>query len=137
MLMIGYFEELSSERQIAWRCADSLSLRTFLRLEAHAKTPDHSSLSRTRQRIDLDTHQAIFDWMLKRLTEHDLLKGNKLGVDASTMEANAAMRSIVRTDTGEEYDEFLTGLAKESGIETPTSQDLVRLDCKRTASGQA
>ncbi len=137
MLIIGYFEKLDSERQIAWRCADSLSLRAFLRLEPQSKTPDHSSLSRTRQRIDLDTHRAVFDWVLKRLREHDLLRGNTLGVDASTMEANAAMRSIVRTDTGEKYDEFLTGLAKESGIETPTSQDLVRLDRKRTASGQA
>jgi len=131
MLMIGYFEKLDSERQIAWRCSDSLSLRTFLGLEPQANTPDHSSLSRTRQRIDLETHQAVFDWVLKRLAEYELLKGRTLGVDASTMEANAAMRSIVRKETGETYREFLTGLAKESGIQTPTSQDLARLDRKR------
>jgi transposase len=131
MLMIGYFEKLDSERQIAWRCADSLSLRAFLRLEPQAKTPDHSSLSRTRQRIDLDTHQAVFDWVLKRLAEYELLKGRTLGVDASTMEANAAMRSIVRKDTGETYGEFLTGLAVSSGVETPTAQDLAKFDRSR------
>ncbi len=131
MLMIGYFEKLDSERQIAWRCSDSLSLRAFLGLEPQANTPDHSSLSRTRQRIDLDTHQAVFDWVLKRLAEHELLKGRTLGVDASTMEANAAMRSIVRKETRETYREFLTGLAKDSGIETPTAEDLARLDRKR------
>lgn len=131
MLMIGYFEKLDSERQIDWRCSDSLSLRAFLGLEPQANTPDHSSLSRTRQRIDLETHQAVFDWVLKRLAEYELLKGRTLGVDASTMEANAAMRSIVRKETGETYGAFLTGLAKESGIQTPTSQDLVGLDRKR------
>ena len=131
MLMIGYFEKLDSERQIDWRCSDSLSLRAFLRLEPQANTPDHSSLSRTRQRIDLETHQAVFDWVLKRLAEHELLKGRTLAVDASTMEANAAMRSIVRKETGETYGAFLTGLATESGIQTPTAQELARLDRKR------
>ena len=131
MLMIGYFEKLDSERQIAWRCSDSLSLRAFLRLEPQANTPDHSSVSRTRQRVDLDTHQSVFDWVLKRLAEHELLQGRILGVDASTMEANAAMRSIVRKETGETYRDFLTGLAHASGIETPTAEDLARLDRKR------
>ena len=131
MLMIGYFEKLDSERQIAWRCDDSRSLRAFLGIAENRPTPDHSNLSRTRQRIDLETHQAVFDWVLKRLAEHELLKGRTLGVDASTMEANAAMRSIVRNETGESYREFLTALAKESGIETPTAEDLAKFDRQR------
>ncbi len=131
MLMIGYFEKLDSERQIAWRCDDSRSLRAFLGIAENQPTSDHSNLSRTRQRIDVETHQAVFDWVLKRLAEHELLKGRTLGVDASTMEANAAMRSIVRRETGESYREFLTALAKESGIETPTAEDLAKFDRKR------
>jgi len=131
MLMIGYFEKLDSERQIAWRCDDSRSLRTFLRIAENQPTPDHSNLSRTRQRIDVETHQAVFDWVLKRLAEHELLKGRTLGVDASTMEANAAMRSIVRNESGASYREFLTALAQESGIETPTAEDLAKFDRKR------
>jgi transposase len=131
MLMIGYFEKLESERQIAWRCDDSRSLRAFLGIAESQPTPDHSNLSRTRQRIDVETHQAVFDWVLKRLAEHDLLKGRTLGVDASTMEANAAMRSIVRNETGESYREFLTALAKESGVATPTAEDLAKFDRQR------
>lgn len=130
-LMIGYFEKLDSERQIAWRCDDSRSLRAFLGIAENQPTPDHSNLSRTRRRIDVETHQAVFDWVLKRLAERDLLKGKTLGVDASTMEADAAMRSIVRNETGESYQEFLTALAQESGIETPTAEDLAKFDRKR------
>jgi transposase len=131
LLMVGYFEKLDSERQIAWRCDDSRSLRAFLGIAENQTTPDHSNLSRTRQRIDLETHQQVFDWVLKRLAEHDLLKGKTLGVDASTMEANAAMRSIVRNAGGESYREFLIGLAKASGIETPTAEDLAKFDRQR------
>jgi transposase len=131
MLLVGYFEKLPSERQIAWRCADSLSLRAFLGLPPGENSPDDSSLNRTRLRLDLETHQAIFDWVLKRLAEHELLKGRTLGVDASTLEANAAMRSIVRRETGQSYREFLTDLAKASGIATPTAADLAKLDRKR------
>jgi len=131
MLMVGYFEKLDSERQIAWRCDDSRSLRAFLGIAENKPAPDHSNLSRTRQRIDLQTHQAVFDWVLKRLAEQDLLKGRTLGVDASTMEANAAMRSIVRNASGESYREFLTALAKESGIETPTAEELAKFDRQR------
>jgi transposase len=131
MLMVGYFEKLPSERQIAWRCADSLSLRAFLGLAPKASSPDDRSLNRTRLRIDLETHQAIFDWVLKRLAEHELLKGQVLGVDGSTLEANAAMRSIVRRETGQSYREFLTDLAKASGIETPTAEDLAKFDRQR------
>jgi transposase len=131
MLMVGYFEKLPSERQIAWRCADSLSLRAFLGLAPGAGSPDDSSLNRTRLRIDLETHQAVFDWVLKRLAEHELLQGRTLGVDASTLEANAAMRSIVRRETGQSYREFLTDLAQGSGLETPTAEDLAQFDRQR------
>jgi len=131
MLMVGYFEKLPSERQIAWRCADSLSLRAFLGLAPGQNSPDDSSLNRTRLRIDLETHQALFDWGLKRLAEHELLKGRVLGVDASTLEANAAMRAIVRRETGQSYREFLTDLAQASGIETPTAEDLAKFDRQR------
>ena len=131
MLLVGYFEKLPSERQIAWRCADSLSLRAFLGLAPGDGSPDDSSLNRARLRIDLETHQAVFDWVLKRLAEHELLKGQRLGIDASTLEANAAMRSIVRRETGQSYREFLADLAKASGIETPTAEDLAKFDRKR------
>lgn len=131
MLMIGYFEKLDSEREIAWRCADSLGLRSFLGYELDRATPDHSSLSRTRNRIDLETHEALFQWALKRLAEHGLLSGGPLGLDASTLEADAAMKSIVRRDTGETYQQFIAGLAKASGIETPTAAQLANFDRKR------
>ncbi len=131
MLMVGYFEGLRSEREIDWRCADSLSLRAFLGYDLSHKTPDHSSLCRIRQRLDLETHQEVFTFVLKVLAEAGLLQGKTLGIDATTMEANAAMKSIVRRDSGESYDAFLESLAKESGIETPTRADLARIDKKR------
>jgi transposase len=135
LLMIGYFEGLDSERVIAWRVADSFALRAFLDLELPEAPPDHSTISRTRRLIDLETHQEVFTWMLKRLAEAGLVKGNTIGIDATTLEANAALRSIVRRDTGESYQEFLTQLAKASGIETPTREDLARLDRKRKHKG--
>jgi len=131
MLMIGYFEGIDSERGIAWRCADSLGLREFLGYDLTRATPDHSSLSVIRNRIDLETHQEVFDFVLGVLKDKGLVKGATVGVDATTLEANAAMRSIVRRDTGEAYNEFLERLAKESGIQTPTREDLVKLDRKR------
>jgi len=131
MLLIGYFEGIDSERGIAWRCTDSLTLRGFLGCGLKDSTPDHSSLSRIRQRLAVETHEEVFTWVLKRLAETGLLKGQTLGIDATTLEANAAMRSIVRKDTGEGYLEFLTGLAKASGIETPTREELAKLDRKR------
>ena len=130
-LLIGYFEGIEGERGIAWRVADSLGLRRFLGIGLDETTPDHSTISRTRRLIDLDTHRAVFAWVLERLAERGLLKGQRLGIDATTLEANAAMRSIVRRDTGASYEEFLRGLAKASGIATPTREDLVRLDRKR------
>jgi transposase len=131
MLLVGFFEGIDSERGIAWRCADSMSLREFLGYDATERTPDHSTLSVIRQRLDLETHEEIFGWVLNLLADQNLLKGKTVGVDGSTLEANAAMRSIVRRDTGASYDDFLTDLAKKSGIETPTREDLARLDRKR------
>ena len=131
MHLIGYFEGIDSERGIEWRCADSLSLRDFLRLGTTERVPDHSWLSKTRSRLPLEVHAAVFGWALQRLSEHGLVKGERIGVDASTMEANAALRTIVRRDSGETYREMLARMAAESGIATPTAEDLVRLDRKR------
>src|SRR6201993_1796697 len=130
-LMVGYFEGIDSERGIAWRLADSLALRRFLRIGLDEQTPDHSTISRARRLIAIDRHREVFAWVLGLLAERGLLKGQRMGIDATTLEANAAMRSIVRRDSGETYDEFLCGLAKASGIDTPTREDLVRLDRKR------
>ena len=131
MHLVGYFEGIDSERGLEWRCADSLSLREFLRLGTTEPVPDHSWLSKTRARLPLEVHEAIFTWVLQRLAEHGLIQGDRIGVDASTMEANAALRAIVRRDSGEGYREMLQRLAKESGIATPTADDLIRLDRKR------
>ena len=131
MHLVGYFEGIGSERGLSWRCSDSLSLRDFLRLESRDRVPDHSWLSKTRSRLPHEVHQAIFDWVLAQIAEAGLVKGERIGVDASTLEANAALRNIVRRDTAEGYREMLERLAQESGIETPTAADLVRLDRKR------
>ena len=128
MHLVGYFEGINSERGLEWRCSDSLSLREFLRLGERDRVPDHSWLSRTRKRLPLETHQAMFDWVLSEIAKSGLVKGDRIGVDASTMEANAALRNIVRCDTGEGYREMLGQLAAASGIETPTAADLTRLD---------
>jgi transposase len=131
MHLVGYFEGIDSERGLEWRCSDSLSLREFLRLGLSEPVPDHSWLSKTRSRLPLEVHEAVFAWVLQRLAERDLIKGDRIGVDASTIESNAALRAIVRRDTGEGYRAMLERLAKESGITTPTAEDLVRLDRKR------
>ncbi len=135
LLLIGYFEGLDAERGIAWRAADSLGLRSFLRIGLDEAPPDHSTISRTRRLIDVETHREVFLWVLRVLAERGLLKGKTMGIDATTLEANAALRSIVRRDSGEGYQEFLTGLAKESGIETPTRAALARMDRKRNKKG--
>ena len=135
MLLLGYFEGLDSERAIAWRAADSLSLREFLDVALDENPPDHSTVSRTRRRIDLETHQAVFTWVLQRLTDAGLVKGKTIGIDAKTLEANAALRSIVRRDSGEGYETFLRRLAAASGIATPTRAELARLDRKRPKKG--
>jgi transposase len=130
-LLIGYFEGIGAERGIAWRLADSLALRRFVGIGLEENTPDHSTISRTRRLIDVDTQREVFSWVLGVLADGGLLKGKRIAIDATTLEANAAMRSIVRRDTGESYEEFLRGLAKASGIATPTREDLARLDRKR------
>ena len=135
LLLVGYFEGLDSERAIAWRVADSLTLRDFLGLAFPDAPPDHSTISRTRRLIDLETHRDMFTWVLERLGEAGLVKGKTIAIDATTLEANAALRHIVRRDTGESYQEFLTTLAQASGIETPTRADLARLDRKRKKKG--
>jgi transposase len=135
LLLLGYFEGLDSERAIAWRAADSLSIRSFLGLELHEPMPDHSTISRTRRLIDVETHRAVFTWVLQRLADSGLVQGKMLGIDATTLEANAALRSIVRRDSGETYPEFLTQLAEASGIATPTREDLARLDRHRKKKG--
>lgn len=135
MLFIGFFEGIDSERGIAWRVADSMGLRRFLGYELTEGTPDHSSVSRTRRLMSVETHRKVFQWVLGVLAKENVLKGKTLGIDATTLEANAALRSIVRRDTGESYEEFLTRLAKASGIQTPTRADLVRLDKTRKGKG--
>jgi transposase len=135
LLLIGYFEGIDSERGIAWRAADSLALRDFLGVGLDQAPPDHSTISRTRRLIALETHRAVFTWVLQCLSTAGLVKGRTIGIDATTLEANAALRSIVRRDSGESYEEFLTTLAKASGIGTPTRADLSRIDRKRKRKG--
>ena len=131
MHMVGYFEGIDSERGIVWRCSDSFSLRDFLRLANRDKVPDHSWLSKTRSRLPHEAHEKVFGWVLNLVAERGLVKGERVGVDGSTMEANAALRTIVRRDSGETYRAMLTRMAQESGVETPTIDDLIRLDRKR------
>ena len=121
---------------IAWRVADSLSLRAFLDLDVTEAPPNHSTLSRTRRLIDVETHVAVFTWVLERLAGAGLVQGKTVGVDATTLEANAAMRSIERRDTGESYEAFVRQLAKASGIETPTRAELARFDRSRKDAGR-
>jgi transposase len=135
LLLLGYFEGLDSERGIAWRAADSLGVRAFLGLALTDAAPDHSTISRTRRLIDLDTHRAVFTWVLQCLGIAGLVQGKTIAIDATTLEANAALRSIVRRDTGETYDAFLTKLAQASGIATPTRADLAKFDRKRKKKG--
>jgi len=134
-LLVGYFEGLDGDRAIAWRIADSLSLRKFLGYGLDETTPDHSTISRTRRLYWLSTHQAVFKWVLKRLAEKGLVRGETVSIDATTLEANAALRSIVRRDSGQGYEEYLKGLAKAAGIEEPTREQLARLDRKRKKKG--
>lgn len=131
MHVVGYFEGIDSERGIVWRCSDSYSLRDFLRLANRDKVPDHSWLSKTRSRLPHEVHEKVFGWVLALVAEGGLVKGERIGVDGSTMEANAALRTIVRRDSGETYRQMLTRMAQESGVATPTLDDLVRLDRAR------
>lgn len=131
MLFVGYFEGLDSQRGIAWRCADSLALRAFLGVPLTESTPDHSSLTRVRQRLPDEVHEAVFVWVLGLARERKLLTGSAVGIDSTTVEANAAMKAIVRKDTGEDYKAYLRRLAQEAGIDEPTDEDLRRFDKTR------
>ena len=131
VMMVGFFEGLDSERGIAWRLADSLTLRQFLSIGLDEKTPDHVTISRTRRLIDGETHQRIFSWVLERLAQAGLIKGKTIGVDSTTLEANAAMKSIVRRDTGESYMAYLKRLAEADGIDAKDAAALLRMDRKR------
>ena len=131
MLLIGFFEGIDSERGIAWRVADSLSLREFLGFSVTEGTPDHSTVSRTRRLLPVETHKAVFRWFVRILGEEGLIEGQTVAIDATTLEANAAMRSIRRRDDGRRYEEYLKDLAKAEGLENPTREQLARMDRKR------
>src|SRR5215207_5358513 len=130
-LFIGFFEGLDSERGIAWRAADSLSLRQFLGYEVNELPPDHSTLSRTRRLLSVETHKAVFRWVNQVLIQSGLIKGQTVSIDATTLEANAAMRSIVRRDTGIGYEGWLSEVARAEGLENATRQQLARRDRRR------
>jgi transposase len=132
--LMGYFEGIDSERGIAYRLSDSLSLREFLGLSLEEQTPDHSTLSKTRRRMNLGTHKAVFSWVLKKLAAEGLLSGKNVGIDATTLEANAALKSIVRRDDGASYDEHVAGLMKTEGVEDPPPAKRQRFDRKRKKS---
>src|SRR6266852_4415217 len=134
-LLLGYLEGIDSERGIAWRLADSLSLRKFIAYTLTEETPDHSTLSRTRRLFSVETHRAVFRWVLKILAEEGLVQGKTVSIDATTLEANAALRSLVRRDNGQKYDDYLKDLAKAAGIEDPTREQMARLDRKRKKKG--
>jgi len=131
MLLLGYFEGIESERGIAWRAADSLSFRGFLDYDLSEGTPDHSTVSRTRRLYAIHTHRAVMKWVLKILRKHGLADGQSVCIDATTLQANASMKSLVRRDTGQAYDDYLRQLAAAEGIEQATKEQLARLDRKR------
>jgi transposase len=131
MLLIGYFEGIGSQRGIAWRCSDSLSLRDFLAIPLTEDSPDHSTLSVVRDRLPAEVHQAVFTWVLRLLNEKQLVKGKTVGVDSTTLEANAAMKSIVRRDTGDDYETYVKQLMAKEGIKDPSSEEVRRFDQQR------
>ena len=131
MLLVGFMEGIDSERGIAWRVADSLSLREFLGLGLAEQTPDHSTVSRTRRLYSVETHKAVFRWLLPLLGAQGLADGQTVAIDGTTLEANAAMRSIRRRDDGRKYEEYLKELAQAEGMENPTREQMARLDRKR------
>jgi transposase len=136
MIFVGFFEGLDSQRMIAWRCADSLSLKAFLGYALTEETPDHSSLTRIRQRFPLELFQEVFRFVLKLVDEQGLLKGKTVGVDSTFLEANAAMKSIVRKDTGENWEQYLKGLAEKDGVPIENKADLIRYDKQRNKEGK-
>jgi transposase len=135
VMLIGFFEGIESERGIAWRLADSLCLRQFLQIGLDERTPDHVTISRTRRLMDEATHQEVFGWVLRQVARAGLLKGKTIGIDATTLEANAAMKSIVRRDTQESYTEYLKHLAETAGLEATDEAALRRMDRRRKKKG--
>jgi transposase len=135
MLFVGYFEGIDSQRGIAWRCADSLALRQFLGVPLDEGTPDHSTLTNTRKRLPAAVFTEVFQFVLSIAAERKLLSGKTVGADSTTLEANAAMKSIVRKDTGEDWAEYVTRLMREEGVigpaEEPTAEAVRRYDQKR------
>ncbi len=135
MLLVGYFEGIDSQRGIAWRCADSLSLRSFLGIPLDKNSPDHSTLSLTRRRLPPEVFEEVFQFVLKIAADKKLLSGQTMGVDSTTLEANAAMKSIVRRETGEDWKKYVTRLMREEGViaedDQPTDEDVRRFDKKR------
>lgn len=131
MVLVGYFEGISSQRGIAWRCSDSRSLAEFLGVPVEEETPDHSSLSRIHDRLPLEVHEAMFAFVLKLAIDNKLLAGKTVAVDSTMLEADAAMKSIVRRDTGDDWKKYLRGLAAEAGLEDPTDEELRRFDKNR------
>jgi transposase len=110
-------------------------LRGFLGFALDEQTPDHSTISRTRRLFWLETHRAIFKWVIGILTGEGLIQGQTIAIDATTLEANAAMKNIVRRDNGQGYNDYLIGLAQASGVENPTREELARMDRKRKKKG--
>jgi transposase len=135
MIMVGFFEDLPSERGIAARCADSMSIRGFLKYELHEKTPDHSSFTVIRQRLGLEIYQQIFTLTLQALREHGLLRGKNLGIDSSVIEANASLRALVNRNTEEQYWDYIKRLAAENGIDPEDSVAVRRFDRHRPGKG--
>ena len=131
MLLVGFFEGLGSQRGIAWKCADSLSVRSFLGLSLTEAAPEHSSLTKIRKRLPLEVHVAVFTVVLEIAQEKGLLRGKTIAIDATFLEANAAMKTMVRRVSGEDWKEYLEKLAKEAGLEDPNDEDLRRFDRKR------
>lgn len=131
MVLVGYFEGIGSQRGIAWRCSDSRSLAEFLGTPITEETPDHSSMSRVHQRLPLEIHEQVFGFVLQLAADNDLVSGKRVAVDSTTLEANAAMKSIVRKDTGEDYSAYLRKLAADAGLEDPTDEELRRFDKQR------
>ena len=132
MLFVGYFEGIDSQRGIAWRCADSRSLAAFLGYPINDQTPDHSSLTRIRQRLSEEVHHQVFTFVLQLADEHRLLSNKTAAVDSTYLEANAAMKSIVRKESGEDWKEYLRRLAEEAGVEINNDEDLRKFDKQRT-----
>jgi transposase len=131
MILVGYFEGIGSQRGIAWRCSDSRSLSEFLGCGLNEATPDHSSMTNIHQRLPLEVHEQVFVFVLKIAGDKKLLKGKTVAVDSTTLEANAAMKSIARKENGEDWKTYLTRLAEEAGIANPTAEDLRRFDKER------